>query len=1681
MTFSLPDQSFLWTVAVALVLALSLLAPLGAGLAGASVAPGTVLSGDGSDSTESVPTQSPADVDIDPALEDAADRSGLGTQTAADEPLEVVVRMDAERSAVASPQADTSPDGLKVEARETQQALEAFAEAHDGVEIKTQFWIANAVVLEIDPDDVALEAVAGVSGVDRLHTNFEVERASESALDRTAGAAGSHPSISTPHPTVTTGSTAATYGLEQSNATTVWDEYDTRGAGTTVAVLDTGVDVDNHTDLEAALVEDGWYDTIDGSATPGDVEGHGTHVSGTVVGYQTDSGVHYGVAPEAGLLHAKVLDDAGSGSLEDVLDGLQWALDHDSDVDAVAMSLGAKGYVSAFIEPVQNAREMGVVVVSSSGNKDDGTSTSPGNVYETFAVGSTNDRYEVAQSSSGEEIDTDDAWGDDAPDEWPDEYVVPDVVAPGVGVTSAVPGGEFEKKSGTSMAAPHVAGSVALLRSIDGDLEPDELESVLEGTAWKPDGAPDEQDTRYGHGIIDVHAAALEVTGTGSIAGAVTASGDSSAVSTEDVVSSGEPIENASVTVTNEAGTTWNATTDEDGSYELTALPTSVGPENEYDVTVDAGANYTTETVSGVGVSPNETTTVDVELDYAETGTIEGAVSIDVVGPDETIPVTIESEDDPASEPVELALEHGIESASYTLEDVSLAVDGDERTITASAADYESAAASVSVEPGETTEDVDLGLEREPDTLDGWYNLTHNETNAPVTEGDVLEVDVDVENLAAADTQSVELLADGETVDETDVELEAGEETTITLGYETSDGDSPGVELEVRSDDDSIVTTERVRAGTPATFAVGDIDVAGDQTVNETITVNAIVANDGDLAGSDDVTLVFDGEPVDQQALELEGGESETVSFDYDIPPTPRAGSHDVDVAVESTDDAGETTLEVDYESIASGIAALERDGDGDLVGDGVVRVATGTYDETVTVEESGVTIRGEDASETVLEPAGDVGVAVSGDDVTLSRLTLEPGDGETGVSLTDEASDVTLSRVSVTGTDAATGIDVTDSSGHTIRYGSITGTETGIGLERSADVLVTGPDVEGDDGIVVGDGASETTIRNADLSVSEDALTVASSARSGTLVERNNLVGENASVVVGAELSTAGFATVETSDSSDVDADGNYRDGDVVGEFEDDNEADEPYDSAEFEATFETVPGNVTAGESLEVDVLVENVGDRTGSQDVVFSVGETAVATEDDLELDAGDDETISFSYTPAESDAGAEIDLTVETEDESDERDVEVYERPAFEITDLEAPTNATQGEDVTVTATVKNTGGPGADEIALRIGSDLEQPGSYTQLETDERDLESDQHTSIELTGAVPAEEPTGLRIVGVVTGADADDSFLVVEESEEPENGDDNGDDNGGNGGNGGGGGGDSGGQGGGGGGSGTPHTPAPFPPDDVNVTEDVRSPLRTDASGTSTVTFDRVGQRSAVERITVDEADLVGDVRVREYDRSSSVTGHPPGSTVLAMEILVPRGVESLSATVEFRLDSSAYTTLEADVENVHLARYHDDSWQVLETSVVEETTDGAVFEAETPGFSHFAIVAVGEPTAVASVDPDSVTVGEEATLDGAGSSDRFGEIESFEWTVGDETATGETATVAFDESGEYDVSLTVTNDAGESDTATTTLTVTDPDDGLLTGDGIPGFGLVLAIGAVLAAMGLRARLYRRP
>lgn len=262
-------------------------------------------------------------------------------------------------------------------------------------------------------------------------------------------------------------------------ATAVAATYGVTGAGVKVAVIDSGIDY-THPDLGgcfgAGCRVAGGYDYVNDDADPRDDDGHGTHVAGIIAA----NGTLKGVAPDATLLAYKVLDSHGFGYSSDTIAALEQAVLGGAKV--ANLSLGGSGYPGdPTSQAVNNATAAGMLSVVAAGNRGPvyRSIESPGVAATALTVGATDKSWQMAYSSSrGYVVDG-------------EAYVMkPEIVAPGVDIRSTVPttgshgdASRYATMSGTSMAAPHVAGSAALLLQWRAAQYPEDLKQRLVGSA----------------------------------------------------------------------------------------------------------------------------------------------------------------------------------------------------------------------------------------------------------------------------------------------------------------------------------------------------------------------------------------------------------------------------------------------------------------------------------------------------------------------------------------------------------------------------------------------------------------------------------------------------------------------------------------------------------------------------------------------------------------------------------------------------------------------------------------------------------------------------------------------------------------------------------------------------------------------------------------------------------------------------------------------------------------------------------------------------------------------------------------------------------------------------------------------------------------------------------------------
>ncbi|WP_425481990.1 S8 family serine peptidase [Cytobacillus depressus] len=333
------------------------------------------------------------------------------------------------------------------------------------------------------------------------------------------------------------------WNIERVGAPAVW-EMGIDGSGTVVASIDTGVQWDhpalkeqyrgyNPASSNTPTHEFNWFDATAGRSAPYDDIGHGTHVTGTMVGSEPNGANKIGVAPGAKWIAVKAFTAAG-GSDRNLIAAGEWILapkdasgnpHPDKAPDVVNNSWGGGPGLDEWYRPmVQAWRAAEIFPEFSAGNTTLGNPggprsiANPANYPESFATGATDINNGLGSFSL----------------QGPSPYgeIKPNISAPGVNIRSSVPGSGYEGGwNGTSMAGPHVSAVAAMLRQVNSSLSVEDIEEILIQSATPlTNGAyPDSPNNGFGHGLVNAYDAVSSViSGLGKIKGQVAKEGNDS-------------------------------------------------------------------------------------------------------------------------------------------------------------------------------------------------------------------------------------------------------------------------------------------------------------------------------------------------------------------------------------------------------------------------------------------------------------------------------------------------------------------------------------------------------------------------------------------------------------------------------------------------------------------------------------------------------------------------------------------------------------------------------------------------------------------------------------------------------------------------------------------------------------------------------------------------------------------------------------------------------------------------------------------------------------------------------------------------------------------------------------------------------------------------------------------------
>ncbi|WP_102262833.1 S8 family peptidase [Mesobacillus jeotgali] len=252
-----------------------------------------------------------------------------------------------------------------------------------------------------------------------------------------------------------------------------------------IAIVDTGIDLD-HPDLRNRLVKG--YNVINEKAEPDDDNGHGTHVAGIIASETNNNEGVAGMTWFSKIMPIKAMGAKGYGTTFDIAKGIVWAVDHGADV--INLSLGNYQPSNVLEEAVRYAFEKDVVMVSAAGNDGSDQPTYPSAYPEVLSVAAVDYKGNRASFSN---------YGD---------YI--DIAAPGVYIPSTYFNKQYAALSGTSMAAPHVAGLAALIKSANPELKSSQVIKIIKNSAI--DLGEQGKDIDFGNGLIDVNSALQEAS-----------------------------------------------------------------------------------------------------------------------------------------------------------------------------------------------------------------------------------------------------------------------------------------------------------------------------------------------------------------------------------------------------------------------------------------------------------------------------------------------------------------------------------------------------------------------------------------------------------------------------------------------------------------------------------------------------------------------------------------------------------------------------------------------------------------------------------------------------------------------------------------------------------------------------------------------------------------------------------------------------------------------------------------------------------------------------------------------------------------------------------------------------------------------------------------------------------------
>jgi len=748
---------------------------------------------------------------------------------------------------------------------------------------------------------------------------------------------------------------------------------------------------------------------------------------------------------------------------------------------------------------------------------------------------------------------------------------------------------------------------------------------------------------------------------------------------------------------------------------------------------------------------------------------------------------------------------------------------------------------------GTGTDTVDVVVEDQPDPAN--FDITIDETNSPVIEGEEATVTATIENTGDnSDTQTVDLQIDGSIEDDQSLTLDGGESQQVTLNWQTEQGETGTYDAIVSGEDDSdsteVVVEERPD---PANFDVTIDETNSPVNEGEEVTVTATIENTGDISGTQEVTLDADGLGTDSVSATLDGGESTSEAFSL-VTEAGDAGDYTATVASDNDTDSADILVQEQPEpdeaefvlsnlnpadaTVTEGDEPIDISADVENVGD-----ETGQQDLELTItNESGavvytdtledIELNGGESTTVTFEdaPAGDLSSGeytheVSSEDDNLAgSLTVEEAPDAANFQLSNlNPADATVTEgdepIDISADVQNTGdqtsqqdleLTITNDTGSVVYSDIIEGVE----LNGGESTTITFEDAPAGD-LTPGEYTHEVTSSNDTVSGS---LTVEEMLDEAffevAITGSNSPVVEGDTLELTADIENTG--DIETTQDIELDAGGLGSDsvsvtldggestpetlsvvtgagdaGDYTATVASDNATDnvdvtvqEQPDEAEFVlSNLNPADATVTEGdEPIDISADIENVGDQSGEQDIELSIANESGAvvytdTLENIELNGGEINTVTFEDAPAGDLAPGEYTHTVSSVDDDIAGSLAIEETPEeadFQLSNLNpAEATVTEGDDpIDIFADIENIGDQSREQnIELSITN---ESGAVVYTDTlEDVELSGGEARTVTFEDAPAGDLTRGEYTHSVATANDTVAGTLVVVSANQP--------------------------------------------------------------------------------------------------------------------------------------------------------------------------------------------------------------------------------------------------------------------------------------------------------------------------